>query len=159
MQPDAVSAILGMIQLRMVEENFQAALEWAKRLTQVQPALSIGYTYVGILSAELDLVEEVVQAYRRAIDLDPDSPTAYNNLAWFYAQRNIDLDGAVELCQIAIQRSAKPTYLDTLAQIHFLRGQYSMARQAIEKAITLDPQNQTYQDRLQGIKDAILAHD
>jgi len=107
----------------------------------------------------LDLVEEVVQAYRRAIALNPDSPTAYNNLAWFYAQRNIDLDGAVELCQMAIQRSAKPTYLDTLAQIYFLRGQYPMAQQAIEKAIALDPQNQTYQDRLQSIKDAILVHD
>lgn len=159
LQPDTTAAILGIIQLRMARENFQAALEWAKRLTQVQPELSVGYTYVGILSAELDLVEEVVQAYRRAIDLNPDSPTAYNNLAWFYAQRNIDLDGAVELCQMAIQRSAKPTYLDTLAQIYFLRGQYPMAQQAIEKAIALDPQNQTYQDRLQSIKDAILVHD
>ena len=154
-KPDSTSVILALVQLRTEQKKYPTALNWAKRLTRIQPNLSSGYVYVGLLSAELDLVAEAIQAYERAIDLEPDSATAYNNLAWLYAQRNIELDQAVDLCLSALRLSTKPTYLDTLAQLYCLQGQHKLALQQIEKALVMEPGNQNFQNRLKSIEDTI----
>ncbi|HIO73162.1 MAG TPA: tetratricopeptide repeat protein, partial [Flavobacteriales bacterium] len=94
---------------------------------------ALGYSYLGLTSVELERVDSAIEAYQKAIELEPDSPTAYNNLAWFYAEKGINLNEAEKLCQQAIQISSKPTYIDTLAYIYYKRGEYEAALQEMSK--------------------------
>jgi uncharacterized Ntn-hydrolase superfamily protein len=84
----------------------------------------------------------VVDLYRNAIDESPRDPDPRNGLAWFYAERRVNLDEAYRLAQEAL--SLRPNswqVLDTLAEIQFARGDAGKALDLAQKALGLDPQN------------------
>ncbi len=157
-QPDFVPAYIAIIQLHQSQKQLLDARSWAQQLTQVQPKLSLGYYYLGLISAELGFVDATVEAYQKAISLEPNSPSAYNNLAWFYAERNMNLDAAVALCQKAIQIAPKASYIDTLAQIYYKQGRYEDALLEMSKVIQSTPENPTYIQHWEMIKGAARKH-
>ncbi len=84
----------------------------------------------------------VIHLYRNAIDASPRDPDPRNGLAWFYAERRVNLDEAYRLAQEAL--SLQPNswqVLDTLAEIQFARGEAGKALDLAKKALVLDPQN------------------
>jgi len=85
--------------------------------------------------------EQAIRHYRRALELDPDLPTALNNLAWLYAACPQDhlRDGnrAVLLAERAMSIFEKPdaTLLDTVAAAYAEAGQFAKAVETARRAI------------------------
>jgi tetratricopeptide (TPR) repeat protein len=70
----------------------------------------------------------------------PKDATAHNNLAWMYARCNQKLDEALSHSQTAVDLAPNSAVLlDTLAEVHFRRGQVDKAIAAIQRCIELDP--------------------
>ncbi len=83
-----------------------------------------------------------VYLYRQAIRDFPDDPDLKNALAWFYVGRRINMTEAHTLAQEAL--AAQPEsweVLDTLAEIHFARGDLELANDFSKRALATDPQN------------------
>ena len=82
--------------------------------------------------------ETAIAEMRRAVDLDPNHAEALNFLAYYYAERQENLDEALDMAQRALVLKAEAHILDTLGWVCFVRGEYAGARkflaQAIEKA-------------------------
>lgn len=80
----------------------------------------------------------------------PRSPLFHNDLAWTAALLDRDLDMALEHAQRAVALSpSRAAYADTLAEVHFRRGNREEAVRLQKRAVELDPNNPEYKKRLE----------
>ncbi len=92
---------------------------------------------------------ESEQLLRTALALDPDNPTALNNLGYFLAERNERLDEALTLVQRAVNiEPTNSSFLDSLGWVYFKQNRLDLARQYIEQALSYDRRNATLNDHL-----------
>lgn len=76
------------------ENNFDEAIRYYRKSTQLDPKLDAAYNNSGILLKTLERYEEAEASYRKAIELNPSDATAYSNLG-FVRQLQDDFDGAI----------------------------------------------------------------
>lgn len=92
-------------------------------------------------SGEADaLAEAAYREFKTQLDASPQEPQTLNNIAWLMARTNYRLDEALKYAQWAT--TAEPynaAYLDTLAEIHYMRGNPAQAAELEKKALLLDP--------------------
>ncbi|MDX1642732.1 MAG: tetratricopeptide repeat protein [Thermoanaerobaculia bacterium] len=111
---------------RLLDERPDSALVWLNRGNAERAA---GYP---------DIAET---CYRRALELDPASADAANNLAWLLLETGGDVDEAVDLARRAVAVGGPDPYLalDTLARALRARGDCSGALEHARRARDLAP--------------------
>lgn len=96
------------------------------------------------------LFDRVREHYRAALADFPESADLHNNLAWLSARCQRQLDEAFDHAQRAVDlRPHRPGYIDTLAEVHFHRGDRDEAVRLSEQSISLAPANATFQKQLE----------
>lgn len=98
------------------------------------------YTLIGILEESREKYVEAERNYRKALELEPGSPIAANNLAWLIADRGQgNLDEALTLSQQVVNKYSKTAgYYDTLGWVYFKKGLFSPAVEQLKRAVALD---------------------
>jgi putative PEP-CTERM system TPR-repeat lipoprotein len=87
--------------------------------------------------------------YERALELDPHSTVAANNLAWMLVTRGGNLDVALQLAQGAKREAPdQPVVNDTLGWIYVQKGLASFAIPPLEISVDKDPKNPSYRYHL-----------
>jgi cellulose synthase operon protein C len=87
--------------------------------------------------------------YRHSLQMRPQQPIAANNLACILLQNGGDVNVALSLAQIARQAMPNsPDTADTLAWAYYFKGTYGLARDLLEGALKLEPNNATIQYHL-----------
>jgi len=82
--------------------------------------------------------ENAKQAYRKALDLKPDDPTASNNLAYVMIETGGNVDVALSLAQTARRGLPdSPNAADTLGWAFYQKGAYRSAIDLFQEAIRL----------------------
>ena len=85
----------------------------------------------------------------------PNSANHRNNYAWVLACAQRQLDTVLRHAQAAVAlRPDQATYIDTLAEAHFARGEYDLAAKWIKKAVALDPPRLYYRNQLKKFQQA-----
>lgn len=80
------------------------------------------------------------EAARRLCEAYPRSAQLHNNLAWLLARCRRDLDRALAHAQKGVELEPRNTaILDTLAEVHFQRGEKQKAMEAMQRCIELEP--------------------
>ncbi len=102
-------------------------------------------------------IDRATKEYDVVLALNPDNLTAINNYAYYLALGDGDLDKAEELSLKTVEgQPDNATFLDTLAWILYLKGEYQEALQIQEKAMeTLSPEAESsseYWDHLGDIQ-------
>jgi tetratricopeptide (TPR) repeat protein len=100
---------------------------------------------LGWLSFAQNDMAEAEHWWEKTIQIDSRSAAAANNLAWLYAQRNVNLDTALTLAQTA--KAAYPTSAkanDTLGFVYYRKGLDTQAIYYAQQAIDLDPANPVF---------------
>lgn len=94
------------------------------------------FQMVGDGSFKTGDIERAMREYDVVLALNPDSPIVLNNYAYYLALGGGDLDRAEELSRKAVEDVPdNHTYLDTLAWVLYLKGQYQEALEIQEKAM------------------------
>jgi tetratricopeptide (TPR) repeat protein len=108
------------------------AEQLTRRAIELAPDSSAAYLNLGRFLFERGAVEEAEEALGKAFELDPDAAGfAYNLQAWFFATWGIRLDEALQFAQQATELNPVDPYLfDTLAVVHFRRGEWDAAEKA-----------------------------
>ena len=89
--------------------------------------------------------EKCEDAFAEAIEREPQNASNYNNLAWYYATHEKELDKGIELAKKAVALAPdSPEYLDTLAELYYLKGDREAAIREIQKALDLKPAHTLY---------------
>ncbi len=93
--------------------------------------------------------ERALGAHRRVLADYPESPTYLNNAAWIAARGQRRLDEALDLAQRAVKVGPdEASYHDTLAEVHFQRGDRELAVISAQKAALLSPHSKLFARRL-----------
>lgn len=136
-----------------VPRNAKEAANWMRK--SAEQGLSAGQVGMGALYENGEGVPpdpvEAVKWYRMAVAQNDAS--AMNNLALLLAtSKNThvrDPQEAVSLASKAVAAANNPDYLDTLATAYFAAGQTDKAIEAEQKALAMNPGNDSYKESLQ----------
>ena len=131
---------------QLLEMDLPGALLTDDAATMLQKAEKLPYDglmrvaeifqMVGDGSFKTGDIKRSTKEYDVVLALNPDDVIALNNYAYYLAIGGGDLDKAEEMSRKAVeQQPENPTYLDTLAWILYLKGQYAEALEIQEKAM------------------------
>lgn len=121
--------------------RFDQADFYLKSALRVNPSLALRLNLAALYERQ-GKIGEAVNEYRRIIASAPIPAlaTAYNNLAWYYAQQDATRIKALELAETArFLKPNDPRILDTLGWIYFQRGNYQKALINLKKAKEMIP--------------------
>ncbi len=101
------------------------------------------------------ITQQTALFFEDALVRYPQSAANRNNYAWLLACANRRLDTVLRHAELAVQlQPQEHTYIDTLAESHFARGEFDEAIDAIERSIALDPPRRYYRNQLKKYQDA-----
>jgi tetratricopeptide (TPR) repeat protein len=141
--------------LGQTEEAQKAHDQALRDLSDPKAYLARGRDYVGLRA-----YDRAIQDFKKALELSPDLPDAYNELAWLYVDRlNDNLEEATELAQKGVQLAKQKgdellegQILDTLGWIYYKRGMVETALPLLEEAAHRHPEQLEVLDRLEACR-------
>ena len=128
------------------ENRYEEALAAFLKISSKDVELNFDLAY------EQDKVDKSLSLYEKALELDPDNPTALNGLGYILADTEKDLTRALILCKKALDAQPdNPAYLDSLAWTYYKMGFDTEARSYIQRANEQLPDNIIIKRHLQRI--------
>ena len=129
-----VNFFLGVAYNR-VDRNVDAVkvLEHARQLSpkDINAISQLALVYDG-----MKRYEESDRLYEEALTLDPDNVLILNNYGYSLADRNLQLERALEMATKAVEAQPEnASYLDTIGWVYFRLGRYDDAERYVKKAI------------------------
>lgn len=123
----------------LAEQNrADEAVAQYKKIIEKRPVAQ-AFTMLGILEETRGNRTEAEAAYRSALEKEPDTPIAANNLAWLLAENNGNLDEALRLANSAVAKGQSVAgYYDTLGWVYLKKGLTSPAVEQLKKAVALE---------------------
>lgn len=113
------------------------------------------YCEYAVKGPELDKASQE-RLLKESIEKKPDFVNAYNELAWFYAENNRNLDEALRLVEVALKaKPGKSSYLDTKAEILFKLGRVEEAIEIEEALVRKNPSVKFYKQQLRKFMEAM----
>jgi len=135
---DAIGLLITLTQID--NKNLDAALEAAKKLQANSPKHEQGFVLEGIVQSLKGNSAEAQASYRKAIEINPGSPSANGNLAVFYVL-NREYEEARQLYQAVLKQDPKQVKtLLKLAELEKLTGHSDLSKQYIDRAIEIEPE-------------------
>lgn len=127
----------------------EQALDAYRRAIPMAPSSALPHALVAQTLQRLKRFGEAEKAYREALRLEPDNLRVANNLAVLLATQKSALDEALSLARRAVDKEpGRGTYFDTLGLVLQARGDAGGARQAFERALSLEPTNAEFRQHL-----------
>ncbi len=98
-----------------------------------------------------------IRLFQDAMERNPEDARIKNALAWFYVRHRVNLDEAFRLSEEArrLDRSSWEV-IDTLAEIHFVRGMLVKARDHSVMALQMSPGNSYLESQVERFQLAVL---
>ena len=138
-----------LARLYVKERRLAEATTEFQALADRQPKAIAPRTAVAILMQLQNRWSEAQARYEEALAIDPRAAVAANNLAQIYADRNGNLDIALQLAKSA--KAVLPTVSeidDTLGYIYLKKNLLSLAVASLKECVAADPKNPLYQYHL-----------
>ena len=134
---------LGALYARIHRE--EEAIKEFQAAVKVKPADVASWTMLGMLYERRGDFGKAQEAYSKALEFDPNSGIAANNLAWLYADHLNDLDKALELARRArVSFPNQPNISDTLGWIYARHKLYDIALPLLYEAVKANPRSAEY---------------
>ncbi|MGZ5444054.1 MAG: tetratricopeptide repeat protein [Thermoanaerobaculia bacterium] len=124
------------------EGKYALAAQGYREILAQDPRSLLAWTNLGNAEMRLGRPVAAEEAFRKALEIQPDAADTLNNLAWLLYEQN-RVDEAEPLARKAVATKAPDgwTRLDTLARILAARGLCDEARETFRKAIAGVPEN------------------
>jgi tetratricopeptide (TPR) repeat protein len=125
------------------------AIDQAQKLSTTKQQNSLIHFLRGALQERQKHIDAAEQEFRQSIALDPHNALALNYLGYMLADHDQKLPEALQLVEGAVKLDPENgAYLDSLGWVHYKLGQYELAEETLERAITLIPKDPTVHDHL-----------
>lgn len=101
--------------------------------------------------------EKALSILEKEFKSNLNNPEICNNIAWCYAELGTNLDRAINMAKKAIDLdSGEAVYHDTLGWCHYKNGDFDKAKDYVNRAIKIDPDNSILQEHKKKIETAII---
>lgn len=129
---------LGWVLFRL--QRYDQALEKFTKACSLNSQVPEIHGHLANLHYVTGHLDKAVAELKALVALDPDNPTARNNLGFLLADLGIDPHAALEHCSRAVALSPEdPTFLDSLGWVQFKLGNYQDAKANLSKALSIKP--------------------
>ncbi len=137
LDPNYLAAYFDLAALFVNTRQQDRAIAEYRQIIARRPDDAATYTLIGMLEDSRNNTDAAVENYRKALELDPNSAIAANNLAWAYAVHGKgNLDEAVALAQGVVQRFPEvPGFADTLGWVYYKKGLHGPAVEQLQKVV------------------------
>ncbi len=147
--PDDGEAVAIYAQLQSQRGQAASAVGAWQQYLKTHPNNAGAIAILGTLEESRGDTRKAEDYYRQALAIQPTQPVAANNLAYLMLKNGENADVALSLAQTARQSMPNsPNTADTLAWAYYYKGTYGFARDLLEDAIKVDPNNATMQYHL-----------
>lgn len=131
-------ALLELYRNEEAVDRLTEAVALSRRDPVEAPMASDLYAALGLLYDRLGDTTRADEHYEEAITSNPNNVLALNNYAYSLAARGAQLKKAQRYAEQAVATSPdSPSFLDTLAWVHYASGDYAGARTLLEQALGL----------------------
>ena len=129
---------LGALYINSQQED-RAIAEYQK-IIALRPENPMAYTLIGILQDQRKNYDAAIENYREALEKDPNTIIAANNLAWLYAVTGKgNLDEAMKLAQGVVQKTPDIAgFIDTLGWVYYKKNLHTAAVEQLRKAVSIN---------------------
>jgi len=132
--PNFFSALYAIGELNFLLNKPETAKQFYTRAVAVKKDAGL-FLKLGLLNEKTQQYDEAALEYRKLIKEFPDLFLGYNQLAWLYAKRGIQLNEAMKLAQKANKlQPGNSSILDTIGWIHYQKKQLDKALENTSKA-------------------------
>ena len=124
--------------------RYAEAVEVYRELAAIDPYSVDAYNRLGYAAMQAGDWLVAASAFDQVIHLSPRSPAGYNNLAYLYAQHELNLSQALRLAEKAMELAGDPpdaTVLDTYGWVLLKNGRAEEAVGVLERALGLSGQD------------------
>ncbi len=130
-------------------KDASSAIDQAAKLGNTKQDMALIYFLRGALQERQKHIDAAEQEFRQALSVDPDNALTLNYLGYMLADHNMKLDEALQMVQHAVKLDPENgAYLDSLGWVRYKMGQYAIAEQVLQKAVTLIPTDPMVHDHL-----------
>ncbi|MBV9214913.1 MAG: tetratricopeptide repeat protein [Acidobacteria bacterium] len=141
LDPDYMPAYSSMAAILVSQNRIDEAIAQYQMIIAKRPAAQ-PYTMVGILEESRGNTQAAEDNYRKALAIAPETPIAANNLAWLIADNQGNLDEALQLATLAVNKDQNvASFYDTLGWVYLQKGLSLPAVEQLRKAVALEEQN------------------
>jgi Flp pilus assembly protein TadD len=134
-----------LARLYVNEKRLADATAAFQRVAEGQPKAIAPRTAVAVLLEMQNRRDEAKVRYEEVLAIDPRAAVAANNLAQIHADRNENLDIALQLAQAA--KAALPNVSevdDTLGFVYYRKNLNSLAIRSFKQSVAAQPENPLY---------------
>jgi membrane associated rhomboid family serine protease/Tfp pilus assembly protein PilF len=160
LSPASPRARIGLAAAYNRQGENEKARELIEGLLREQPDLAMAHRWVADLYAQEKSYADAVRHYEEALKRDPADAAAHNNLAWLLATAEDaafrDADGALRHARRAVELSEarEAAFLDTLAEAHYVSGNFDEAVRVQTRTLELEPQNEEFLEHMERYRKA-----
>ena len=134
------------------EKRFDEAGKMLDERIQQNPSNSGAISARGNLYLMQGKTDDAIKDFQKAVQLDPNQDIAANNLAYLLADQGRDLDNALKYAQgVRSRHSEDPNAADTLGWVYYKVGRLILARDAVQFAVSKQPNNPLFEYHLGAI--------
>ena len=125
----------------MLQGNWGEALPWLQLGIEVDPTLPEAWVNIGVHHRQAGRIVEAEEAYRKAIEIAPDFPSAYQNLAALLMHQYGRREEAIALLNIATENKTRnPFHFLALGDMAKGQGRIEVAGSYYRRALALAPE-------------------
>src|SRR5580700_4400307 len=133
--------MIGDSQANRIDENMvKKAIEQYQKITQGDPKDIESWLMLGRLQKIAQNSTDAMNAYKKALEIDPDNEDANTGLAMVYADLG-DNKAAADLLRKLAEKNPSPRSLTSLAEVYEQLKDYSLAAETLRKALEQQPGN------------------
>lgn len=123
----------------IAKNQTDSAIAQYQKVVEKKPSASV-YTLIGMLEDGRGKYDEAEKHYRKALEMNPDTAIAANNLAWLIADTGKgNLDEAMRLARDVTKMNPRiSSYYDTLGWVYLKKGFKDQAVEQFRQAVALD---------------------
>ncbi len=160
LSPASPRAQLGLALAYRRKGDLEKARQIFEALLGKSPRTAEGQRVLADLYAEQKQYPEAIGHYQDALRLNPNDAIAHNNLAWLLATSEDaqfrDPPKALEHARRAVGLSdgKVAAFVDTLAEAHYVNGNFEEAVRVQTKALELEPENPEFHEHMERYRKA-----
>lgn len=129
--------------------RLDAGIPELQKVLEIDPRNVEAWVAIGSAHAQKGDGAKAMEAFQKALAINPRLPSAANNLAWLYSEAGRDPDEALRLAQLAKEGAPDdPHVSDTLGWVLYKRGIYQRALSLLKETAGKLPDNAKVQFHL-----------
>jgi len=126
--PDFMPPYYGLARIYLSEGNADEAIAQYQSALEANPRQAGAHMLLAIIYDSQKDTDKSEEHYRSALEINPDFAPAANNLAFNLADKDKDIDKALQLARLAKEKLPDdPNVMDTLGWVYYKKGLYDSA--------------------------------